>query len=114
MGIYVLIAEDRKYIWLSPYSFAGLNPVWAIDLDGLEPKSVVRQISKNKYKFTELSIELLSWSSDVDKELLRNVVIRKRARPFGGPWYSAQRGGGGMTSLNKDTSDVELFQRMAL
>ena len=84
--------SNKKSLWL--------NPIWAIDLDGLEPKSVVKQISKNRYKFTELSIELLSWSSDVDKELLRNVVIRKRARPFGGPWYNPPPGGA-MTSLKK-------------
>ena len=37
MSVDPLIVRDRKYLWLSPYSFAGLNPVNAVDLDGLEP-----------------------------------------------------------------------------
>ena len=27
----------REYPWYTPYQFAGNTPIWAIDLDGLEP-----------------------------------------------------------------------------
>ena len=36
MSVDPLIVRGKKYLWLSPYSFAGLNPVNAVDLDGLE------------------------------------------------------------------------------
>ncbi|MPL99454.1 hypothetical protein SDC9_45672 [bioreactor metagenome] len=32
-----LIVQGQKYAWYSPYQFAGNNPIWAVDLDGLEP-----------------------------------------------------------------------------
>jgi RHS repeat-associated protein len=39
---------SQLYPWFSPYHFAGNTPVWAIDLDGLEPYA-------NAYKFVHES-----------------------------------------------------------
>jgi RHS repeat-associated protein len=32
-----LIVSGQQYPWYSPYHFAGNTPLWAVDLDGLEP-----------------------------------------------------------------------------
>ena len=35
-----IIVNEHKYPELSPYQFAGNTPIWAVDLDGLEPIAV--------------------------------------------------------------------------
>lgn len=70
-----------SYPWYSPYQFAGNNPIWAVDLDGLEEKKVIDQSKP-------LSETMLS-KSDVDKinqmvqdrTLLINNLISKLDLP---------------------------------
>ena len=102
MGIYVLIAEDRKYMWLSPYSFAGLNPLNAVDLDGLEAyfihgtwsnpstftpesKSAITEITGNKViENFDWSGYNLDWARREAAERLAKLVMetRKEGEPL--------------------------------
>ncbi|WNJ21554.1 RHS repeat-associated core domain-containing protein [Pontibacter sp. G13] len=87
------------YPWYTPYQFAGNTPIMAMDLEGLEPASVVTKTSNNRYQFTEPAIKLLSWASGVDEQSIRDVRVKKRAPiPFGIPWYPSNAGGGGLTT----------------
>lgn len=55
-----------SYPWYTPYQFAGNQPIWAVDLDGLEPLTVV-----DKYgKLTKPAIYLLNALTGVPKEYL--------------------------------------------
>ena len=83
------------YPWYTPYQFAGNMPIYAMDLDGLEPKSMVTLTSDGTYKFTEPAIVLLSWLSGVEESLIRDVRVKERAPiPFGVPWTKV----GGLTT----------------
>lgn len=55
------------YPWYTPYQFAGNMPIQAIDLDGLEPRSMIR----GNGKLTEPVIALLSAAFNYDKASLR-------------------------------------------
>jgi len=39
---------EAKYPWYSPYQFAGNNPIFAIDLEGLEPAPSATNLTKTK------------------------------------------------------------------
>ncbi len=39
----------KKYPWYTPYQFAGNQPIWAIDLDGLEEFVITRYYNNDKY-----------------------------------------------------------------
>lgn len=63
----------KSYPWYTPYQFAGNMPLWAVDLDGAEPESMV------------------TWQIEHDnKALLKNEISRKeyfdraKARAAGG------------------------------
>lgn len=95
---------------LSPYNFAGNTPIQVIDLQGLQPESVVTKNSDGKYRFTEPAIKLMSWLSGTDEETVRNTNLKPRSRPFGAPWYGTNnkgdydlkyKRGGAMTSDEK-------------
>lgn len=36
-----LIIQGQQYLYLSPYQFAGNNPIAFVDLDGLEPAQYI-------------------------------------------------------------------------
>ncbi len=96
-----LIILNQMFPDLSPYNFAGNTPIQAIDLQGLQPESVITRNSDGTYRFTEPAIKLMSWLSGTDEETLRNTNLKPRSRPFGAPWYPSKEGGGAMTSDKK-------------
>jgi hypothetical protein len=57
-----------EYPWYTPYQFAGNMPIWAIDLDGLEPVFVHGTWSEPDTWKTEFMIQMAEatgWGSDV-------------------------------------------------
>jgi hypothetical protein len=59
-----------SYPWYTPYQFAGNMPISAIDLDGLEPKSVVNSVGK----LTEPIIQFMNAAFNYDLANLRNTT----------------------------------------
>lgn len=115
------------YPWYTPYQFAGNTPIQAVDLDGLEPKSIVKlkyQITEiteysgnpdelkgnekpikietiiKAYNFNEVAIHLLNLTTKISKKALRKAEIRNAAGS-GFPAYNPSKGGGGMTFPSK-------------
>jgi RHS repeat-associated protein len=89
---------SKDYPWYTPYQFAGNTPIQAIDLDGLEPKSVVKFNNvSGKYNFTKPAIHVLYLTTGVDKRLLETVVVQPRSLGQYRPLYDADEGGGGIT-----------------
>jgi RHS repeat-associated protein len=83
-----------SYPWYTPYQFAGNTPIMAIDLEGLEPESVVDK----EGKLTASAIKILNALTGVDESLLQQVQIMHTAdNKFNAPWYNPNKGGGAMT-----------------
>ena len=122
----------KSYPWYTPYQFAGNTPIQAVDLDGLEPTSVVKEKSRNTqtyidegspddhgvapikttltvvtYKFTEAATHLLSLTSGISEADIRKVNIRNNG---GGmlPTYDPNEGGGAMTFPGKDDQNYRM------
>jgi RHS repeat-associated protein len=87
----------QKFPWYTPYQFAGNTPIQAIDIDGEEPKSVVRYDAKGDGHFTAPAVHLLSMMSGVSEKLIENSVVQKRGPGQYRPWYNANNGGGAIT-----------------
>ena len=58
----------KNYPWYTPYQFAGNQPIWAIDLDGLEEFVVIKVFGRN----SDGKLELLS-SRKLTYAQLRNL-----------------------------------------
>jgi len=46
-----------SFPWYTPYQFAGNNPIWAIDLDGLEDEIIVDDLGTNSVPLLDFSNE---------------------------------------------------------
>ena len=122
----------KQYAYYSPYHFAGNTPIQAIDLDGLEPKSIVQEKSRNTqtftdegspddhepiitkstitivtYKFTESATHLLSLVSGIPEADIQKLNIQNSG---GGllPAYNPAEGGGGMTFPGDDANSYRM------
>jgi RHS repeat-associated protein len=120
----------KSYPWYTPYQFAGNTQIQAVDVDGLEPSSVVKQnVTYSKatiypteddpnpktqtvqvrivtYKFTELATHLLSIVSGISEADIRKVNIQNGAGTLM-PAYPIKDGGGAMT-FPGDNSDYNI------
>jgi len=107
----------KSYPWYTPYQFAGNTPIQAIDVEGAEPKSVVKKSSHTEtmfiggdgpstsqtvkikvmdYKFTEAAVHLLSLVSGIAPSEISKVDINNAAGT-GMPAYNPYERGGAMT-----------------
>lgn len=88
---------SANYPWYSPYQFAGNDVIRNIDLEGLQPKSVVNfNPFTNEYKYTKPAVRLLSLVSGVEEERISQVTIVERPGPGRAPLYDPTAGGGAM------------------
>ncbi len=79
----------KQYPWYTPYQFAGNTPIQAVDVDGLEPASVVQKgewqtdytgkkifyRNVDDFKLTKPAIHLLSLVSGVAEDDLNKVSV---------------------------------------
>ncbi len=61
----------RSYTWYTPYQFAGNMPIYAIDIDGLEPESVVYKTGN----LTKPALFIISMVTGFSQEDLMNSKI---------------------------------------
>jgi RHS repeat-associated protein len=74
----------KEYPWYSPYHFAGNTPIQAIDMEGLEPKSVVGEAYNVKtkvgvytyYRLNEAAITVLHLATGVDPTALKETWLK--------------------------------------
>jgi RHS repeat-associated protein len=114
----------KNYPWYTPYQFAGNTPLQAVDMDGGEPKLVVKQavtysvenitlnpeldepnkrpqtasvvVKKIDYSFTEAAAHLLSLVSGIDEANIRAIrIVNSVGSLF--PSYPERDGGGAIT-----------------
>ncbi len=120
-----------SYPWYTPYQFAGNMPVWAIDLDGLEPTSVVTvksssyyykseggsrfvppkttKITVTTYRFTKPAAHLLSLVSGTGMaDILETNIVN--AMGSGLPAYNSSDGRGGGMTLPVDDGTATLAE----
>ncbi len=126
----------KTYPWYTPYQFAGNMPINSIDLDGLEPKSVIEpkytrtynysyegglddykekpikiSFSVTTYKFTEAAAHLLSLTTGISKADIKKIEVRN-AQGSGLPSYPIGRGeherGGAITFPGENTSTYRM------
>lgn len=73
-----------------------------IDPDGLYPRSILVYDAKlglyGGYKFTQSAAHLLSLVSGVNRIYIDNTIVQERAAGQYRPFYSANKGGGAITS----------------
>ncbi len=74
----------RAYPWYTPYQFAGNNPIWAIDLDGLEEQKV----NENTEASNPNDNEFLRGGAVTDNE---NVVIERKKSFWKRAWNFTKR-----------------------
>jgi RHS repeat-associated protein len=83
-----------SYPWYTPYQYAGNTPIMAIDIEGLEPSTVVDK----QGKLTTSAIKILNVLTGVDEVLLQQVQIMGAIdNKFNAPWYNPNKGGGAIT-----------------
>ncbi|WP_176771124.1 RHS repeat domain-containing protein [Prevotella sp. lc2012] len=92
----------EKYYGVSPYAYCLNNPVKYIDIKGLYPKGVLTFHKASFYRadyytFTKPAAHLLSLVTGVKEEYIRDVNIMERGFGREYPWYSPNKGGGGIT-----------------
>jgi RHS repeat-associated protein len=77
-----------EYPFYSPYHFAGNSPIANVDVDGLEPASVVQWDKNNKaYILTENAANLLSEITGIDYALIKKTKIRSHNSNYGMTFY---------------------------
>jgi len=118
----------KSYPYYSPYHFAGNRPIDCIDLEGTEPKSVVKQSSHGEtimipydlpskrqrlkitvvdYKFTEAATHLLSLVSGISASEINKVDINN-AKGSVLPAYDPKEGGGAMTLPTGNSNQYDM------
>jgi RHS repeat-associated protein len=73
----------KSYPYYSPYHFAGNTPIQAIDLDGLEPKSIIGDVKsvttklgvEKFYRLNDAAITLLCLATGVDSKVLKETWV---------------------------------------
>jgi len=95
------------YVDWGPYVFSGNRVVDARELEGLEPKSVVKK-EGDGYKFTKPATYLLSQITGVNFNLIENTTIKRRTG-LSMPWANAKKGGGAATLKGQITYTKNYF-----
>jgi RHS repeat-associated protein len=90
----------EKYPFYSPYAFSGNRVNDAVELEGLEPKSIATQnVLTGEYYFTKPAVRLLSYVSGVSEDRIASTML-VRAGMGRAPFYEIGKdgdGGGAMT-----------------
>ena len=120
----------KTYPYYSPYQFSGNRVLDAIELEGLEPKSIVKKLfttstitvypeidepqepvklitKKTTYEYTKPAVHLLSLVSGISESEINKVDIRN-ADGTKIPAYDPKEGGGAMTLPTGDPNSYQI------
>jgi len=95
---------SKSYPWYTPYQFAGNNPIWAIDLDGLEEYIVVHWMQNGALRATTIVRLINDWK--VDRQSQDVVYVHMDAARL--DEFVSQNAETGERSLNAYFRDVFL------
>ncbi|MFW5872481.1 MAG: RHS repeat domain-containing protein [bacterium] len=65
----------KSYPWYTPYQFAGNNPIWAIDLDGLEEKVVTGEPQLKSSILEKITSNELNVEWEITNSILHQIGI---------------------------------------